>query len=126
MMVNKAKPAAKPALTDPVAAAVPATETTEAVRAEATGAGQYTPAPEQPPVTEPVVAVVAEPAVAKATKAKPPSKLVVIVKGPAKGRWRAGRHFTSEPVAIPLDDLTEDQQAALIADPELTVILNEA
>jgi len=48
--------------------------------------------------------------------------LTITVRGPAKGRWRAGRHFTPEPTVIPLTDLTEDQVAALDADPELTVL----
>ncbi|NTT86918.1 hypothetical protein [Tabrizicola fusiformis] len=50
--------------------------------------------------------------------APPPS---VVVKGPAVGRWRAGRHFGAEPVTIPLDDLTEAQLLALQSDPELLV-----
>lgn len=50
--------------------------------------------------------------------APPPS---VVVKGPAAGRWRAGRHFGAEPVTIPLDDLTEAQLLALQSDPELLV-----
>ncbi len=123
-MTNKSKSAAKDAVTETMA------ETLAAPGAQ-TEAAQSTAAPEQPPVTEqpPVAMAVAvtEPAVAKAAKVKfPVSRLVVIVKGPAKGRWRAGRHFTPEPVTIPLDDLTEDQKAALSGDPELTVIVTEA
>lgn len=45
----------------------------------------------------------------------------VVVKGPEKGRWRAGRHFTMEPTSIPLSDLTEVQIEALCGDPLLTV-----
>lgn len=44
-----------------------------------------------------------------------------VVIGPAKGRWRAGRHFTQEPVSIALEELTEAELAALRADPELAV-----
>lgn len=51
----------------------------------------------------------------------PPFGLVVRVTGPRKGRWRAGRFFTRETVEIPLEELTEDEKAALIADPKLTV-----
>jgi hypothetical protein len=48
---------------------------------------------------------------------------VVLVKGPAKGRWRAGRLFGPEPVEVAIGDLTEDQQRAIADDPELTVIM---
>lgn len=44
------------------------------------------------------------------------------VVGPAKGRWRIGRHFGPEPVVIPLNELTEAQMAALTADPELNCV----
>ncbi len=44
---------------------------------------------------------------------------VVRVVGPAKGRWRAGRHFTPEPVDIPASDLTAEDMQRLFADPEL-------
>jgi hypothetical protein len=46
---------------------------------------------------------------------------VLRVTGPAKGRWRAGRHFTPETVIIPVRDLNEDEMAALHTDPELVV-----
>lgn len=55
-----------------------------------------------------------------------PQELVVIVRGPAKGRWRAGRFFTPEPVTIPLDDLNDEEKGALIGDPELTVTTTTA
>jgi hypothetical protein len=48
---------------------------------------------------------------------------VLRVKGPAAGRWRAGRHFGPEEVEIPAADLTEDEIARLHADPELTVLV---
>lgn len=47
---------------------------------------------------------------------------MLIVVGPAKGRWRIGRKFTTEPTALVLADLTEEEIAALQADPELSVI----
>ena len=50
-----------------------------------------------------------------------PTPPTVIVKGPAKGRWRIGRHFGAEPVSIPATELAEEQYNALIADPELLV-----
>jgi hypothetical protein len=50
----------------------------------------------------------------------------IVVKGPAKGRWRIGRHFTQEPVSIPESALSPEQKEALASDPELTVILVEA
>ncbi len=45
-----------------------------------------------------------------------------MVTGPAKGRWRAGRHFGPEPVVIPASELTEAQARALADDPELTMM----
>lgn len=62
---------------------------------------------------------------AKTSAPKEP-ELVVEVVGPRKGRRRAGRHFGPEPVIIPLDELTEDEKAALVADPVLTVVTREA
>lgn len=45
----------------------------------------------------------------------------LVVTGPARGRWRAGRHFTAEPTTIPHDQLTEEDLDRLLDDPELTV-----
>lgn len=45
----------------------------------------------------------------------------VDVTGPAKGRWRIGKHFTRETQRIELADLKEGQLDALKADPELVV-----
>lgn len=45
----------------------------------------------------------------------------LIITGPKRGRWRAGRHFGPQAVTIPLTDLTEAEIAALRADPALTV-----
>jgi hypothetical protein len=44
------------------------------------------------------------------------------VAGPARGRWRAGRHFGPEPVVIPAAELTEDEARALSDDPQLTFV----
>ena len=57
---------------------------------------------------------------------KGPVGLTVVVKGPVAGRWRIGRHFTSEPVSIPADELTEAQARALAGDPLLMVTFVEA
>lgn len=62
---------------------------------------------------------------AKAEKAASPEPTVVVT-GPEKGRWRIGRHFTREPVSIPLGDLTADERWALQADPELLVQIIDA
>lgn len=45
-----------------------------------------------------------------------------LVTGPARGRWRIGRHFAAEPVALLSDDLTEAELDRLLDDPDLTVI----
>lgn len=55
----------------------------------------------------------------------PPIGATITVKGPRRGRWRAGRHFTHEPVTIPRADLSDDQVAALQGDPTLTVQIVE-
>ena len=57
---------------------------------------------------------------AKAKKAEAPEATVVVT-GPEKGRWRAGRKFTREPSSIPLGDLDEGDLEKLQADPELHV-----
>ncbi|MBJ2150609.1 hypothetical protein [Paracoccus sp. IB05] len=46
----------------------------------------------------------------------------IYVRGPEKGRWRAGRHFTRETVPVEVADLTEEQLSAIEDDPELTII----
>lgn len=47
---------------------------------------------------------------------------VLMVKGPAKGRWRAGRFFGPEWTEVNPADLTDAQIEGLVADPELTVV----
>jgi hypothetical protein len=47
--------------------------------------------------------------------------LVVAVFGPAGGRWRAGRKFGPEPVRIDLSEITQEEFAAIEADPELRI-----
>lgn len=53
----------------------------------------------------------------------PPLGMTVKITGPKKGRRRAGRAFGREPVLIPMEELTEDELTALMADPALTVEL---
>lgn len=48
-------------------------------------------------------------------------EVMVVVMGPAEGRWRIGRHFGRDPVAISAADLTEAQLAALRDDPKLSI-----
>jgi hypothetical protein len=57
--------------------------------------------------------------------AKGPEGLRVTVNGPAKGRWRAGRHFTAEPVVINASELTGAQAKQLTEDPELVCVWDE-
>lgn len=54
-------------------------------------------------------------------KAAPEGEVTIVVVGPAKGRWRAGRHFGPEPTQISLEELTKPQLEALRSDPELVV-----
>jgi hypothetical protein len=51
-----------------------------------------------------------------------PLDVDVYVKGPERGRWRIGRHFTPEGVVIPAGTITHGQLGQLIADPTLTVL----
>lgn len=48
--------------------------------------------------------------------------LALQVVGPARGRWRIGRHFTQEVTVLLVEELTEEEVAALKADPVLAVI----
>lgn len=45
----------------------------------------------------------------------------IIVTGPKKGRWRAGRHFTPEPQIILVSDLEPGQREMIEGDLKLTV-----
>lgn len=54
-----------------------------------------------------------------------PEGWTVRVTGPAKGRWRAGRKFGPEAVAIAADELTDSDLEKLMADPELKVEIAE-
>lgn len=138
-MARKVKPAAQMAAIDKpdpapveVPVEVPAETTTQATAApaslpestlgdgDATGAGAEAAAagtaPEAPQPEAPDMA--SEPL-------RGPEGWTVRVTGPAKGRWRAGRKFGPEVVAIPADELTPAEVRQLMADPELTVELAE-
>ncbi|PCH71934.1 MAG: hypothetical protein COC12_06980, partial [Rhodobacteraceae bacterium] len=54
--------------------------------------------------------------------ARPP-KIVTVI-GPTDGRRRTGRRFGSEPVEIPIDDLSDDDLLALKGDPALSVSID--
>lgn len=54
-----------------------------------------------------------------AAQADRPSIAVI---GPTRGRWRTGRFFGPAAVTIPLEDLTEDEVIAILADHELVVV----
>lgn len=73
----------------------------------------------------PAAAAPKEPKAKKADKAEAPEATVVVT-GPEKGRWRAGRKFTREPSSIPLGDLKEGDLEKLQADPELFVKVIDA
>ncbi|WPY94680.1 hypothetical protein T8T21_00715 [Limimaricola variabilis] len=49
-----------------------------------------------------------------------------VVRGPKRGRWRAGRFFGPEPVTLRLADLTEAEREALTSDPVLSIGLSPA
>lgn len=54
-----------------------------------------------------------------------PDGWTVTVVGPTRGRWRAGRKFGPEPTLIPAAELTEEDMAKLVEDPELVVTMTE-
>lgn len=53
------------------------------------------------------------------------ARTVMVQSRAARGRWRIGRHFTTEPSAVVVDELTEDELGRLLADPELIVSLDD-
>lgn len=71
-----------------------------------------------------VLLTVVQPEGADLAPSSPTDKgFILRVKGPAKGRWRAGRHFGPEAVDIPADELSEEDMQKLHGDPELTVLV---
>lgn len=89
----------------------------DAAEAKASGAG--TASSEQDPASNAAVPP-------KDATQKPQRKAVagpfIKVLGPANGFWRCGMRFDAKPTAFGVGDLTDDQIAALEAEPELTVI----
>ena len=91
---------------------------TDAASADAKAAAEAAAASVDPKTDAPPVPPEAK---AEAPKTKKPAQPVVLrVKGPANGRWRAGRHFTPEPVDIPMADLSDEDLLKLKGDPALT------
>ncbi len=83
-------------------------------------------ATDAPAVAGAQVTITGEPGLAEAVAKvlvdqKTPPGQSVSVTGPAKGRWRCGRHFTPVPVHILLEELSVAQIAAMVDDPELKV-----
>jgi hypothetical protein len=48
---------------------------------------------------------------------------VVVKANTSKGRWRIGRHFTRDETLIPLAEVSDEQQRALVDDPKIEVKL---
>ena len=119
--------ASAPATPDPAKTPQVAPETTGAVSAPASAAAEAAAAPVDSIPTE----ADAPAAPANDPDGNQPSPdaaagsngHVVRVIGPAKGRWRAGRHFGPAPVEIPATELTEADLEKLMADPELNVLV---
>ncbi|MBY6118539.1 hypothetical protein KUV64_05305 [Mameliella alba] len=88
------------------------------------GAAPTEPADEENQGSAPVAEAAAAPQeVAKPATLDPeqsPEGVLTVI-GPRKGRWRAGRHFSPEPVKIPLAELGDDEIAMLAGDPKLTL-----
>lgn len=66
--------------------------------------------------------VTAAPATAEPPAPSTSPNAMIVVTGPKAGRWRIGKKFTSEPVTLALEDLSEAELDALMNDPALTVI----
>ncbi len=117
--VPKPETLAAPAPIAPVVAATEAPIPAAPPQPETTGA-ESAPAP----VSAATAAEVAPAPVDTSPEVAPwASGIVLRVKGPAKGRWRAGRHFGPEAVDIPAEDLTEEDVQKLHGDPELTCVV---
>lgn len=101
-----------------------ATDGSGPVQGAGEGAAPTEPADEEGQGSAPVAEAAAAPQeVAKPAAPDPeqPPEGVLTVIGPRKGRWRAGRHFSPEPVKIPLAELSDDEIAMLAGDPKLTL-----
>ena len=110
-------PAPVAAAPDPAAEVLqPAPETTGAVSAPASAAAEEPAAPVATPTPVPDE---------DHSQVRGPEGYAVVVTGPAKGRWRAGRKFGPEPVSILAQELTEAELRAMDEDPELTLKMVE-
>jgi len=100
--------------------------------AEAEARAKETP---PPPAAPPAATGAASAGVKDGTPADPPQEdgapaepaitpglAAIEVHGPARGRWRAGRHFGPEAVVLDLANLSEAELALIRADPLLVVI----
>ena len=109
-MAKARRPAAKAAAPPaPQADAALASDPALPLGPEPTGAGEDRAASAPAPVDQ----------IAATARKRGPVGWAVTVTGPAKGRWRIGRHFGPQPVTIPVTDLTEEDVARLKADPLL-------
>lgn len=80
--------------------------------------------PDVAALVETVAATATGALIAPLSDSDPESRLAgfaVKVIGPKRGRRRIGRAFGSDPVLIPMEDLSRDEVEALNADPSLTV-----
>ena len=90
--------------------------------AEAEARAKETP---PPPAASPAATGAAPAGVKDGAPADPaitPGLAVIEVHGPARGRWRAGRHFGPEAVVLELAQLSEAELALIRADPLLVVV----
>lgn len=53
------------------------------------------------------------------------ARTVMVQSRAQRGRWRIGRHFTTTPTPVKIDELTGEQVGRLLADPELLVSLDD-
>ncbi|QEW21225.1 hypothetical protein LA6_003433 [Marinibacterium anthonyi] len=101
-------------------------ERVAAAEAAKTGQPAQDKAPPPAPTSDtPAQAGARDSAPAASPSASLTRRIVVEVIGPKRGRGRIRRRFGPTPVLIPIEELTEDDQAALIADPKLTVTARE-
>lgn len=85
-------------------------------------------APVAPDLTSTLTSGATESVVGAAVKDKAPATIgaikpagFIVVIGPKRGRWRAGRHFTQEAKAIPIEELTLEEAELLRNDPALAI-----
>lgn len=83
-------------------------------------AGSNAPSKSAQKKPQPQKSAAKQPTQRKSTQQSKPEPMVVVV-GPSEGRWRIGRHFTSEPVEIKASELSKDDMLALEGDARLIV-----